>query len=98
MIVATRTCVGCRATDEQEEMVRVVADEAGRVKISDSRRLPGRGAYLHDDTRCVEETVKRGALSRALRRKLVPIEQDELSRRVHEVAAVMSRKRKREEA
>jgi predicted RNA-binding protein YlxR (DUF448 family) len=82
-----RTCVGCRRKDDQKEMVRVVADEAGRIRINDSRREPGRGAYLHDDPRCVEETVTRGALQRALKRRLVPVAGDELSRRVHEAAS-----------
>ena len=76
-------------------MVRVVADEAGRVKLNGPRRDPGRGAYLHDQARCVEEAVRKGALSRALRRKLVPVSEDELMRRVHD-AALMKSHRTRE--
>ena len=79
-----RTCVGCQRTDEQEKMVRVVADEAGRIKIDGSRRQPGRGAYLHQDRECVEQTVKRGSFSRAFRRRTVPLGADELWQRIWE--------------
>ena len=68
-------------------MVRLVADLAGRVRIGGRRRQPGRGAYLHDQRRCVEETIKRGALGRSLKRNLVPVGGDELVQRVHEAAS-----------
>ncbi len=80
----TRTCVGCQRTDEQEKMVRVVADAAGRIKIDGSRRQPGRGAYLHRDRECVAETVKRGSFGRAFRRKTVPLAAEELWTRISE--------------
>jgi predicted RNA-binding protein YlxR (DUF448 family) len=63
-------------------MVRVTADEAGRIRMG--RGLPGRGAYLHDDPGCVGEALKRGAIGRALKRRVVPVEELELVRRVHE--------------
>jgi predicted RNA-binding protein YlxR (DUF448 family) len=63
-------------------MVRVTADEAGRIRIG--RALPGRGAYLHDDPRCVGAAVKRGAIARSLKRRVVGVEEQELVRRVHE--------------
>ena len=63
-------------------MVRVVADEAGRIRIG--RTLPGRGAYLHDHPGCVGDALKRGAIGRALKRRVVAVEEQELVRRVHE--------------
>jgi uncharacterized protein len=71
-------------------MVRMVADAAGRIRIGGSRRQPGRGAYLHDDPRCVGDAARKGALARALKRKLVPMEAGELGRQVHEAAAQLS--------
>jgi predicted RNA-binding protein YlxR (DUF448 family) len=51
-------------------LVRLVADEAGRIKIDGSRRQPGRGAYLHPEKSCCVEMVKRGALARSMKRKV----------------------------
>jgi predicted RNA-binding protein YlxR (DUF448 family) len=73
-----RTCVGCRATDEQPRLVRLVADGAGRVKIDGFRRQPGRGAYVHPERRCVEEMLKKGGLERSLKRNLVAVTHEAL--------------------
>ena len=59
-----RTCVGCRRTDRQDALVRVVRAERG-VAVDVRRRLPGRGAWLHRDLACWPGA--RGGLSRALR-------------------------------
>jgi len=39
----------------------------GEIVPDPDRRLPGRGAWLHDDATCRELAGKRGALERALR-------------------------------
>ncbi|MDO5711578.1 MAG: YlxR family protein [Micrococcales bacterium] len=75
-----RTCVGCRRRAEQSELLRVVADLAPvqdpppggprtgrRLRLDLSRRLPGRGAWLHPEPRCFEQAVRRRAFGRALR-------------------------------
>jgi predicted RNA-binding protein YlxR (DUF448 family) len=66
-----RTCVGCRARTEKSDLLRVVAVE-GEADVSalvpDHRgRLPGRGAYLHPDLRCLDLAERRRAFPRALR-------------------------------
>ncbi|MEI2732575.1 MAG: YlxR family protein [Dermatophilaceae bacterium] len=66
-----RTCIGCRRTDSWSVLVRVVAvtDDPGvpRVVPDLRHRLPGRGAWLHPDTECLERAVRRRAFVRALR-------------------------------
>ena len=46
-------------------MLRVTRDSG--VKVDPRQRLPGRGAYVHRDLRCVEDAVSRGGLARTLR-------------------------------
>ena len=65
-----RTCVGCRAVVEQATLVRL-ALVGDRVVVD--RRAPGRGAYVHPRTSCVEAANK-GGLARAFRRKVSPID------------------------
>jgi uncharacterized protein len=45
--------------DEQNGSVRLAPDP--------QRRLPGRGAWLHPNTACLEQAVRRKAFTRALR-------------------------------
>ena len=64
--VPVRTCVGCRQRDRRADLLRVVA-VSGRVVPDPGRRVPGRGASVHLDPRCVSLALRRGALPRALR-------------------------------
>ncbi len=75
-----RTCVGCRKPDEQANLVRLVRDAQGRVKVDRKRRLAGRGAYVHVNESCVEQMVHEGGLPRSFRHNLQPVEASKLLR------------------
>jgi len=66
-----RTCVGCRNAGPRSVLLRVVAattDAGDPAVVVDVRRaLPGRGAWLHPDPRCLELAERRRAFPRALR-------------------------------
>ena len=62
--------MGCRAKAAKTDLLRVVAVEgaAGTQLVPDpAGRLPGRGANVHLDPRCVDLAEKRRAFPRALR-------------------------------
>ena len=61
-----RTCVGCRVKAAKTDLLRVVAIE-GALTPDPAGRLPGRGASVHLDPRCVDLAEKRRAFPRALR-------------------------------
>jgi uncharacterized protein len=65
-----RTCVGCRGKDDHTKLVRLVLDGTADVPsvVPDwRRRMPGRGAWLHPDTACLQTALKKGAFNRAFR-------------------------------
>lgn len=67
-----RSCVSCRGAEAKDRLIRVVADPAGRVRIDDLRREPGRGAYVHPTRDCIGALQrKREILGRALRRNVI---------------------------
>ncbi len=57
--------MGCRATKEKRELVRVVRSPEGEVSIDPTGRKPGRGAYICPDPACLKKAIKSKALSRA---------------------------------
>ena len=61
-----RTCVGCRERTAKTALLRVVSD-GDRLVPDPAGRLPGRGASVHPDPRCVDLAEKRRAFPRALR-------------------------------
>ena len=63
--IPLRTCVGCRKREARSVLVRVVLE--GDHLVVDSRgAAPGRGAWLHPGTDCLDIARKRKALQRAL--------------------------------
>jgi hypothetical protein len=61
-----RTCTGCRAIVPQGELVRIATGDGAHLVVDRSRRLPGRGAYVHPKASCV--TIP--GLARSLRRSV----------------------------
>ncbi|WP_371655023.1 MULTISPECIES: YlxR family protein [unclassified Streptomyces] len=63
-----RTCVGCRERAAKTDLLRIVEVEG--VCVPDPRgTLPGRGAYVHPASVCLDLAVRRRALSRAFKAK-----------------------------
>ncbi|MCI0153026.1 YlxR family protein [Dermacoccus nishinomiyaensis] len=63
-----RTCIGCRGKGGRSVLLRIAVSEDGATLVLDSRKaMPGRGAWLHADTTCLEQATKRRAWARALR-------------------------------
>lgn len=66
-----RTCVGCKERDLAARLVRVaLADSTAEtpvVVLDTARRMPGRGAWLHPATKCLDLAERRRAFGRALR-------------------------------
>lgn len=63
-----RTCVACRESAPRVELLRLVADEAGRVRLDLTGAAPGRGAWVHAD-HLARLDGRPGPLHRTLRRK-----------------------------
>jgi predicted RNA-binding protein YlxR (DUF448 family) len=61
-----RTCLGCRTRADKSSLMRVVASN-GAVTPDPSATLPGRGAWVHPTSACVEKSIARKAFGRALR-------------------------------
>lgn len=66
-----RTCIGCRRRGLAVDLVRVVAVSNGNgqwaATVDEAGNLPGRGAWLHPEDRCLQAAVRRRAFARALR-------------------------------
>ena len=61
-----RTCVGCRASGEPQDLVRLVVGPDGDVVPDLGGGAFGRGAWVHPRSSCVQGAV-RGGLSRGLK-------------------------------
>ena len=62
-----RTCLGCRQSVDQDQLVRYVLSPGGEVLVDYGSKLPGRGAYTHLNTECIRAAAKRQQFERAFR-------------------------------
>jgi predicted RNA-binding protein YlxR (DUF448 family) len=69
---ATRTCVVCRRHLDQEDGVRVVLGPDGTPALDLRRKLPGRGAWVCWQEKCLLGLGQKGCLSRTFKQN-VPI-------------------------
>lgn len=62
-----RTCLGCRESGGKREFIRIVRSKNGDILVDETLRLPGRGAYIHNDRKCIEQAFKNKAIQRSLK-------------------------------
>ncbi|HDD53273.1 MAG TPA: DUF448 domain-containing protein [Thermosulfidibacter takaii] len=79
-----RTCVGCRRRGRKEELVRLLAPQEGMLLVDVDQKLGGRGAYLCPGRECMKEALKKGRLSRALRKGVGEVTPDLLEEMIRD--------------
>lgn len=65
--IPQRTCVGCREVQGKRQLVRVVRQADGAVRIDPTGKAPGRGAYVHANQSCWQSALNGGRLAHALK-------------------------------
>ena len=62
--IPLRMCIACRELKPKRDMLRVVKNAVGEIRLDFSGKLPGRGAYLCDSAECVKKLRKARLLNR----------------------------------
>ncbi len=62
-----RMCVSCRTRRDKRDLVRVTLTEDGSLTVDPTGKLPGRGAYLCKDEKCIKTELKAHRLSKGLK-------------------------------
>ena len=62
--IPLRTCIACREAKEKRELLRVVKNAEGEIRLDFSGKLPGRGAYVCDSAACIAKLRKSRLLNK----------------------------------
>ena len=60
--IPMRTCIACREEKPKKEMLRIVRNAAGEIRLDLSGKLPGRGAYICNSAACIARLRKQKLL------------------------------------
>ena len=65
--IPLRRCVGCMVSKPKRELIRIVADDEGKLSIDTTGKAQGRGVYLCPSTDCFNMARKKKSISRSLK-------------------------------
>ena len=65
-----RTCIGCREQKTKKELLRIVKNQAGEIKVDKTGKLPGRGAYICNNSECLAKAIKSKRLEKSFEMKI----------------------------
>jgi predicted RNA-binding protein YlxR (DUF448 family) len=72
-----RTCIGCRTRNTAAELVRFKV-LCGKLVVEGRKMLPGRGAWLCPDSKCLDRALRSRGFSRALRQDVMVPDRESL--------------------
>lgn len=63
--IPQRMCIGCQTMKQKKELIRVVKNAEGNIKVDLTGKSPGRGAYICKSSECLEKAIKQKRFEKA---------------------------------
>ena len=68
--VPLRTCMGCNEKKPKKELIRIVKNKDDEIFIDKTLKADGRGAYICNNTECLERVIKSKRLEKVLEKSI----------------------------
>lgn len=68
--IPQRTCIGCNSKKNKNELIRIVKNKDGIIRIDRTGKAQGRGAYICDSIECLEKAIKSKRLEKTFETKI----------------------------
>lgn len=68
--IPLRQCIGCMEGKPKKELIRIVKNKEGEIKIDFTGKAAGRGAYICNNVECLTKAQKKKALNRAFEQEI----------------------------
>lgn len=73
-----RSCLACRETRDKDGLIRFVLSPDGEIVPDLDAKLPGRGSYTCNDSRCLSAAIKQRGFNRAYKQELRPVSPEQM--------------------
>jgi len=68
--IPQRMCLGCQEMKPKKELIRVVKNSEGIIKVDLTGKAPGRGAYICKSSECLDKAIKSKRFEKAFETKI----------------------------
>ena len=65
-----RTCVGCMEKKDKKALIRIVKNKENEISIDKTGKKEGRGIYICDNIKCLDNAIKTKRIERAFETKI----------------------------
>lgn len=65
--IPQRTCIGCNEKKDKNQFIRIVKDNQNNISIDKTGKVNGRGAYICDNTECLEKAIKNRKIEKSFK-------------------------------
>ena len=79
-----RLCLGCNVSKDKRELIRVVRTKTGEIFLDKTGKANGRGAYICNNSACLEKAIKSKRISRSLAVEIPPEVYDNLRKAIED--------------
>mgnify|MGYP004444461049 FL=1 len=80
--IPQRTCIGCNVQKNKNELIRIVINKEGDIFIDKTGKANGRGAYICNNSECLEKVIKSKRLERSFETTISNEIYDELRKEI----------------
>lgn len=68
--IPQRSCIGCNQKKDKKDLIRIVKNKEGIIKIDKTGKLEGRGSYICNNVECLEKVIKSKRLEKTFEMKI----------------------------
>ncbi len=79
-----RTCIGCNTQKDKKELIRIVKNKEGEIFVDKTGKAQGRGAYICENSECLEKAIKSRKLEKSFAMKIDDSIYDDLRKEINE--------------
>lgn len=59
-----RTCIGCNTKKDKKELIRIVKNKNGEIRVDLAGKMEGRGTYICKNEECLKKAIKNKKMAR----------------------------------
>lgn len=82
--IPMRKCLGCGENKSKKDLIRIVKTPEDEIVVDTTGKINGRGAYICNNSECLERAVENKNISKSLKKELTKEIYDELKVKIED--------------